>query len=336
MYGRKVPMELWGLAMQCAAYMKNRTVSSVNNITPFELWFKRKPGISNLKVFGCPVFIHVPDEKRKKLNPKAVEAMMDGYVEGSTSGYQIWDPRERKLAISRDITFEEQSIMELSESQTATEEKDYYSTLPIADDHKQIGTGANRMDRDEVAPLAEQPVHQEEEEVRPIDQPQEDKTTPTQGEGNYHQDEQSDEPPCGVDPDQDEQIDELFYGFDLALGGVRRSERIHQARRTPIPTDKIRQFRGYPAIMLTGGNEAVGPSTKVKVHVAFFLNPLQSFSSATQVYGKQEFTYRQALSSPDAAMWKTAIKDEYSSLIKNGTWELAPLPPPNLTAIKCK
>lgn len=154
-----------------------------------ELWFKKRSHISHLKVFGCLVFIHVPDEKRKKLGPKAVKAMMVGYVEGSTSCYQIWDPRARKLAVSRDVTFEEQSMMELSESRTATEEKDYYSFLPTADDHAQIGTGANRMDRDEVAPQAEQPVHQGEEATWPIDQPQEDATTPAQGEGDQHQDE---------------------------------------------------------------------------------------------------------------------------------------------------
>lgn len=77
----------------------------------------------------------------------------------------------------------------------------------------------------------------------------------------------------------------------------------------------MRQLHGYPANTLRGGNEAVGPSTKV--------------------YGKQELTYHQALSSPDGAMWEAAIKDEYSSLIKNGTWYLAPLPP-NRTAIKFK
>ncbi|EFX64417.1 hypothetical protein DAPPUDRAFT_334222, partial [Daphnia pulex] len=186
---------------------------------------------------------------------------MVGYVEGSTSCYQIWDPRARKLVISRDVTFEEQSMMELSEIQTATEEKDYYSILPTADDHKH-GTGANRMDQEEVAPRAEQPVHQGEEEVRPIDQPQEDETTQTQGEGNHHQDEQSDELSYGADPDQDEQIDEPFYGFDLAMGGVRRSERIRQARRMPTPADKMRQLRGYPANVLTDENESVGPSTK--------------------------------------------------------------------------
>ena len=36
--------------------------------------------------------------------------------------------------------------------------------------------------------------------------------------------------------------------------------------------------------------------------------------------------YQDALSSPDAAMWKEAIEDEYQSLIENETWELAQLP----------
>lgn len=74
--------------MQCAAYVKNQTVSRVSNVTPFELWFKR-PNISHLKVFDCLVFVHVPDEKRGKLVPKAVEVMMVGYVEGSISSYQV-------------------------------------------------------------------------------------------------------------------------------------------------------------------------------------------------------------------------------------------------------
>ena len=75
--------------MQCAASVKNRTVSSVSNMTSFELLFKKRPDISNLKFFGCLVFSHVPDKKRKKLDPKTVEAMMVEYVEVSTSGVRM-------------------------------------------------------------------------------------------------------------------------------------------------------------------------------------------------------------------------------------------------------
>ncbi len=37
-------------------------------------------------------------------------------------------------------------------------------------------------------------------------------------------------------------------------------------------------------------------------------------------------SYPEALRSEEAQQWKTAIKDEYFSLIENGTWELTPLP----------
>lgn len=76
--------------MQWAPYVQNRASTRGSNVTPYELWFKKKPDVSQLKVFGCLVFVHVPKEKRKKLDPKAIEAMMVGRVEGSTSCYQVW------------------------------------------------------------------------------------------------------------------------------------------------------------------------------------------------------------------------------------------------------
>lgn len=46
-----------------------------------------------------------------------------------------------------------------------------------------------------------------------------------------------------------------------------------------------------------------------------------------KVYGKQDLTYQEALTSEDGELWKTVIEDEYKSLMKNGTWETVPLPP---------
>lgn len=109
LHGKKVPLELWGLAVLSSAYVQNRTVSSTSNVTPFELWHGKKPDISHLKVFGCPAFAHVPDEKRRKLDSKATIGMMAGYCELSNA-YKIWEPMEKKLIISRDVIFEEESV----------------------------------------------------------------------------------------------------------------------------------------------------------------------------------------------------------------------------------
>ena len=88
MCGKKVSLELWGLAVQCAVYVQNRTTSCTNS-NPFEYWYKKKPDIYHLKVFECHVFVHVPDEKRRKLDPKATEGMMMGYLDESKSCYKV-------------------------------------------------------------------------------------------------------------------------------------------------------------------------------------------------------------------------------------------------------
>jgi transposase InsO family protein len=36
-YGKKVPLELWGLAVLCAASVQNRVISSSGKVTPFQL-----------------------------------------------------------------------------------------------------------------------------------------------------------------------------------------------------------------------------------------------------------------------------------------------------------
>jgi hypothetical protein len=38
----------------------------------------KKPEVSHLKIFGCPVFIHIPKEKRNKMDP-------------SGKGEYLWD-----------------------------------------------------------------------------------------------------------------------------------------------------------------------------------------------------------------------------------------------------
>ena len=45
----------------------------------------------------------------------------------------------------------------------------------------------------------------------------------------------------------------------------------------------------------------------------------------TQISPIEPGTYGQAIASPQADLWKVAMKDEYDSLIRHGTWELVDL-----------
>jgi hypothetical protein len=106
----KLPLSLWGEAVSTVVYLRNRSpTSGLKEVTPFEKLFGVKPDVGHLRVFGCDVFAKVPDEKRRKLDPKAVKGIFVGYPEGS-KGYKIFLPKTRKMIRSRDVKFLEQTF----------------------------------------------------------------------------------------------------------------------------------------------------------------------------------------------------------------------------------
>ena len=63
MFQAGLPDRFWAEAVECAAYIRNRTSMSAikGNKTPLEVWSGKKPDVSHLKVFGCMAYTHVPD-----------------------------------------------------------------------------------------------------------------------------------------------------------------------------------------------------------------------------------------------------------------------------------
>ena len=75
-------------------------------MTPEEAFTGEKPEIGHLRIFGCPVYVHVPRERRTKLDPFGRKGVFVGYSEFAKA-YWIYIPRQRKIELSRDVTFEE-------------------------------------------------------------------------------------------------------------------------------------------------------------------------------------------------------------------------------------
>ena len=58
--------------MEKACYLVNRSPSlALEDKTPQELWASKKPSLSHMRVFGCRLYLHVPNEKRTKLDSKS-------------------------------------------------------------------------------------------------------------------------------------------------------------------------------------------------------------------------------------------------------------------------
>ncbi|CAI7865527.1 unnamed protein product [Closterium sp. NIES-54] len=71
-----------------------------------EKWSGKKPLVDMLRVFGCMGLVHVPKEKRDKLQAATVWAVHLGLARGS-KGWLMWDPKSNTIFTTRDAKFME-------------------------------------------------------------------------------------------------------------------------------------------------------------------------------------------------------------------------------------
>lgn len=72
----KAPQFLWGEAANSAVYVLNRTINSKSDMkTPFEMYFKRKPRVDNLRIFGSLAYVKLQEKKRSGYQKKLEESV---------------------------------------------------------------------------------------------------------------------------------------------------------------------------------------------------------------------------------------------------------------------
>jgi hypothetical protein len=104
---KNLPNYFWAEAVATTVYIMNRTPTAVvHGMTPEEKFIGKKPNVSHLRVFGCIAYVHVPNEKRSKLDPKVEKCIFIGYS-SKQKGYRCFNPSTRKLQVSRDVVFDE-------------------------------------------------------------------------------------------------------------------------------------------------------------------------------------------------------------------------------------
>ena len=107
-------MHLWAEAVKTGVYVQNRTPHRVlENKTHEEVFSRKKPKVSHLRIFGYPLCIHIRKEKRTKLDPLGKKGIFVGYIE-SSKPYRIYFPGFKKNDISRDVTFNKDSTYKKS------------------------------------------------------------------------------------------------------------------------------------------------------------------------------------------------------------------------------
>jgi hypothetical protein len=110
-HDQDLSMCLWEEAAMTVVYVQNRlSHSALGFKTSEEMFTGKKLEVSHLKIFGCPVFIHIPKEKRNKLEPSGKKGIFVGYCEVSKA-FGIYIPGHHHIEINRDVTFHEDAVL---------------------------------------------------------------------------------------------------------------------------------------------------------------------------------------------------------------------------------
>ncbi|RVW38091.1 Retrovirus-related Pol polyprotein from transposon RE1 [Vitis vinifera] len=128
----KTSISYWGEAITSATYLINRVPSSsINFQTPLQALTNAVvvPTVPNLtRVFGCVAFVHLHKHQRTKLTSHALQCVFVGYALHK-KGYRCYHPPTRRMYITMDVVFHEDSMYFSSESELQGEYHKEIQTL---------------------------------------------------------------------------------------------------------------------------------------------------------------------------------------------------------------
>lgn len=149
LYDASLTKTYWAEAVNMAVYLINRTINANStNRTPEEIWSGKKIDLSHVKLFGSQVMVHIPKEKRRKLDFKSQKMIFVGY-DFNTKGYRCMDPKTRKLIVSRDVEFMENnttSTIQVDLETNDNSEKETDEVRAIENDNEISDTHRNNDD----------------------------------------------------------------------------------------------------------------------------------------------------------------------------------------------
>lgn len=143
-------------AQNSAVYLKNRSLASGLDITPYELWSDSKPDISNLMIFGSTAMAHVPKEKRLKWDKKSKKHILVGYGD-AVKGYRLYDPETKDVIMARNVVI----IEEVSNVNSCGSVDEVEESEPVGEDDLEIS-----IQEADILSELESDNHQHEEPVR--------------------------------------------------------------------------------------------------------------------------------------------------------------------------
>ena len=313
-----LPTYLWSEAVATATYLVNRSPTRANSgIPPESKYSGTKSDLHHLKIFGCIAHVHVPKEDRNKLDSKTQRCLFVGY-DSETKAYRLYDPRRRRVILSRDVVFDEEKVGFQFLDQAQTEEILTFPTDISNTGHASDHSGARQSSTEHTAGHnAAHTIHNYDtldlHGAPPTDIDPDNQIAP------HDHTHKSDHPmerttsghlPCHLDtlsPTQQASTPNLRTQGGLSFGLQTRESNRPQ---TVIPSDQI--LPPTTNNLLRRGTRDRQPSTR--------LADFWTLATETPI---EPHTYAEACKHPE---WSAAITRESNSILKNATWEVIDRP----------
>ncbi|MDQ9783688.1 hypothetical protein, partial [Serratia marcescens] len=107
-----LPQMMWAEAVSTACYTQNRSLIHKRfDLTPYELYYGRKPSVKYFRVFGSDCYIHNNDKRRlTAFDAKSDIGMMVGYSLVSKA-YRVYNIKTHTVEESLHVEFDESPVI---------------------------------------------------------------------------------------------------------------------------------------------------------------------------------------------------------------------------------
>ena len=324
----------WAEALMTATYTKNASpAKKLNWKSPIELFLGKQINLSLLKKFGCVAYTHIPKSKCSKLDDHSEKCIFLGYPEDKKA-WHLYSLQKKKVIISTDVIFIENAVhhADTPDEISVSELDEYYTPLDDIPEHKAIVQNSVQVQDDHV--LGEHQPTQE-SGVQPLSE------EIFQGADDILEDEAEVPLPQVIADTADSPMtlirtaQSLFEGVEVPQ--IQSVSQI-QPVKPPIcqgtyainaPKDKLPQ-QNYQYQLYREAQQDVEQQESDLPHdinPVLFYDQVLLANTIISVKGHREpKSYDEAVSGMDVEVWKTSMKTEYDSLLKNDTWNLVCLP----------
>lgn len=325
LFGAGLEKKFWAEAVGTAVYLLNRSPTQGHESTPEEVWTRKKPDLSHLRIFGTKAMVQIPKQKRRKLDPKSHECIFVGYDE-HVKGYRFYDPQSRKVFSSREVRFINEGVLEKQEDRR----QEQVVRLDIEPYVPPTASGSpNRFV--EIDDAAENELENPDTDRVPDVDNSEDEFLGFEETAGSVTDvtsvlppQSSSNPPLSPElrrSGREHKLPGKYDDFHVSLRGLPRPNPLQEVESTDTSDDDASEDNSSEE-----SDNPVPPSHDTSCVVA---------TARSLAVDGDPLSHKDALSREDSASWKKAMFDEYEALMANDTWTLTELPK-GRKAIKCR